>query len=80
MKSKKSIIAITIIVAFVLIIPLRLARNDGGTIEYSAILYKVIDWHEVKTVLSEETGEYENYVARDDIEFKIFPFNWISND
>lgn len=54
--------------------PLKL--KDGGTVVWSAILYKVIAWHRIEPVLNEQTGEYE-HTYYEATEFKIFPFNWI---
>lgn len=42
---KRKIILILIIVFIILLFPIRMIYKDGGTKEYSAILYKVIKWN-----------------------------------
>lgn len=42
---KKAIIVMVIIVLFVLLIPTPMHLNDGGTVEYKALLYKVSKVH-----------------------------------
>ena len=45
---KKIIIAITILVLLVLLIPFPNRLNDGGTVHYNAIIYDVYDVHKIK--------------------------------
>mgnify|MGYP000889095219 FL=1 len=45
---KRIIIVIVIILALVLLVPTPIAYYDGGTVEYRAILYRVIDYHKLK--------------------------------
>jgi len=80
MKKSKMIISVTVIILTILLFPIKLVRNDGGTKEYRAILYTVIDWHELRIRYNEETCEEESYIARDDIEIIIFPKNWKKSD
>lgn len=42
---KKAIIVMVIIVLFILLIPTLMHLNDGGTVEYKALLYKVSKVH-----------------------------------
>lgn len=42
---KKAIIVMVIIVLFILLIPTPMHLNDGGTVEYKALLYKVSKVH-----------------------------------
>ncbi len=42
---KKAIIVMVIIVLFILVIPTPMHLNDGGTVEYKALLYKVSKVH-----------------------------------
>lgn len=55
MKNKLWIL-ITIIVIAILIVPNKKVCNDGGTIEYSAILYKVIKWNRIRPYEENKTG------------------------
>lgn len=42
---KKTIIFIIIIILLILLIPIPMHLNDGGTVEYRAILYKISNVH-----------------------------------
>lgn len=42
---KKAIIVMVIIVLFILLIPTPMHLNDGGTVEYKALLHKVSKVH-----------------------------------
>lgn len=42
---KKAIIIMIIIVLIILLIPIPRGLNDGGTVEYTALLYKVSKVH-----------------------------------
>lgn len=57
---KKVIIAICILVAFILLFPVRLQKKDGGTVEYKALLYKVSDVHSLTTLEEHENGKEFN--------------------
>ena len=45
---KKAIIVMIIIVLIILLIPIPRGLNDGGTVEYTALLYKVSKVHRYK--------------------------------
>jgi len=49
-------IFIIIIVLLILIFPTRKVANDGGTVEYSALLYKVINWNRIRILEENKTG------------------------
>ncbi|MDD2434818.1 MAG: hypothetical protein PHO63_01035 [Bacilli bacterium] len=57
---------ILIIILLILIIPIRLKYKDGGTVEYKAVLYKVIKWNRMI-----EFGEYKTGT-----EVILFPNNF----
>ena len=42
---KKVMLAVGILLAVILLVPVPLRCKDGGSIEYHAILYSVTDWH-----------------------------------
>ena len=52
---KKSILIITILVGIILLFPIPMFLNDGGSIEYKALLYKVTKYHRLDPIES-ETG------------------------
>lgn len=56
--------------------PLVLQQNDGGTVEYRALLYRAAFYHRI---LPEEQGRaivtYDTH-----IEIAFFPFNWMTQD
>ncbi|NLZ46903.1 MAG: hypothetical protein GX896_09470 [Clostridiales bacterium] len=57
---KKIIIAIVIVLALISLIPVVIRYDDGGTVEYKAILYSVTKYHmlddESETGYAEGTG------------------------
>ena len=50
MKKKSIIILVIIIVLIILLIPIPRYLNDGGSVEYRALLYKVTDYHKLEPV------------------------------
>ncbi len=42
---KKVIVSLCIVLAVILLFPVRLLYKDGGTVEYKAVLYSVKDVH-----------------------------------
>lgn len=70
MKLKKILIIIAVLV--ILLFPIKRTYKDGGTKEYSAILYKVIKWHTIDE--NYESGFYES------TDFHIFPTNFHTLD
>lgn len=62
---KKVIIGICILLAIVLLIPIRMHLNDGGTVVYNAILYRVEKVHRIDTDEStEEVGYLEGTIVK----------------
>ena len=57
---KKFIITVCIIFAIVLLFPIPLHLKDGGTVEYTAILYKVSDVHCLTSSEEIENGKMYN--------------------
>ena len=51
---KKTIIIIIIVILFVLLIPIPMHLNDGGTIEYKALTYKISKVHRLTGDLEKE--------------------------
>lgn len=49
-------ILIIIAVVLILIFPIKNVYRDGGTVEYSAILYKVIKWNRIRVYEENKTG------------------------
>lgn len=71
MKRKTSIFIISIIFLVVLLIPIKNVYKDGGTITYSAALYKVVKWHKINVTIE---GGYKTGT-----EVFVFPknlFDW----
>lgn len=57
---KKIIFTIFILLAIVLLCPIPMRMNDGGTVHYNAILYDVYDVHRIKPVdMPNADGTYE---------------------
>ena len=74
LKSKLNFKVILLIIGilFVLLVPIKKTYKDGGTREYSAILYKVIKWHTLD-------DDYESGY-KDTTEIHIFPTKFHSLD
>ena len=53
MKNKKVIILIVVIIALILLFPIPMFLNDGGSIEYRALLYTVTKYHKLAPIGSE---------------------------
>ncbi len=81
MKKNKKLIIFLIILLVLSIIPLPIMRNDGGTIEYNAILYQVIIWHEINpSAVYDENGRYVVGAQPQFLtgtSFYIFPSNFL---
>lgn len=62
---KKLITIVCIISALVLLIPIPMKLKDGGTTEYTAILYKISDVHALTTMEDREKGKefYEGIIV-----------------
>lgn len=64
----KKKIVIVILVLIVLLFPIRTQYKDGGTIEYKALLYRVIKWHNLD-------NNYDDNI-RTGTEFHLVPMNF----
>lgn len=49
-------IFVMIVILIILVFPIKKECNDGGTVEYSAILYKVINWNRMRIYEENKTG------------------------
>ena len=70
MKRKTSITILSIIILIILLIPIKTIYKDGGTITYSAVLYKVVKWHKINDIIE---GGYKT-----GIEVIVFPKNYLN--
>lgn len=46
MNKKLKITLIILAVLIILVIPIKSTKDDGGTVVYNSLTYKIIDWHE----------------------------------
>ena len=70
MNKKLKITLIIIAILIILVIPIKSTKDDGGTVVYNSLTYKIIDWHE-------ENITYEDgYKTGRDVYF--FPKNFKS--
>lgn len=70
MKRKFGIV-LAIIVLLILTIPIPIGpAKDGGTKQYSALTYKIVDWNHL----------YDNGEIYDDTEIYLFPLNFKTVD
>ena len=51
---KKIIIAVCILLALVLLTPMRYEPDDGGTVAYEAVLYRIYDVHTLNPDMESE--------------------------
>ncbi len=65
---KKRIIFIVIIILIILIIPIKFKYEDGGTIEYKSLTYKIIKWHKL--------DNYYDSGYKTGTEMHLFPNNF----
>ena len=63
---------IAIILAAVLLLPLPMQLNDGGTVEYWAILYKVSCVHSIKATESDTEIEFNEGIILEILGFEVF--------
>ena len=66
---KKKVIIMVIFVLLVLLVPIPMSLNDGGTIEYKALLYKVSKIHRLNA--NSLTG-YEDGITIEILGLKIY--------
>ena len=57
---KKIVLAISILLAIVLLFPIPMRLKDGGTVEYRALLYSVSDVHRLAPAA--ESGYEEGWI------------------
>lgn len=70
MNKKLKITLIILAVIIILVVPIKSTKDDGGTVVYNSLTYKIIDWHE-------ENITYEDgYKTGRDVYF--FPKNFKS--
>lgn len=65
---KKIIAAVCVLIAVILLVPVRLQYKDGGTVEYKAVLYSIYDVH--RAIGSED--EYLDGIIIEILGFKFF--------
>ena len=66
---KKTIIIILILVALILLFPIREQAKDGGTVLYNAILYDVYDVHRLST---EEGKDFDEGIIIEILGVEVF--------
>ena len=59
MNKKLKILLIVLAVIIILVIPIKSTKDDGGTVVYNSLTYKIINWHE------ENITYVEGYKAAD---------------
>jgi len=77
LKTKKiNIVIIVLVVIFLIcLIPIKAKRKDGGTVEYAAVLYKVIVWNQIYN--DPDSDEIKYHTGTN---VYIFPFNFGQKD
>ena len=61
---KKVMIGICVLLAIVLLVPIPMRLNDGGTVVYHAVLYQVEDVHRLGAVDTAEDEYLEGMIVR----------------
>jgi len=70
MKKVGIIIFVIVFLLLICLIPIKTVQKDGGTVVYSAVLYKVIIWH--RGYITEQNEP--DFITGTD--FYFFPFNF----
>ena len=65
----KTLVVLIIVILFILLIPIPMYLNDGGTVEYKAILYKISNVHRLTGDLEKE---YEDGTIIEILGFEVF--------
>lgn len=79
MKKRRIILIILIIVAL-LFIPFSFVQyDDGGTVAYGALVYKIVVWERLEMVY-DETGEPGRLTEYQNTTVYWFPFNFMDID
>lgn len=70
---KKAIIIVCVLLIIVLLFPIPMRLRDGGTVQYKAILYTVLDIHSLATIEEQEAGkEFNEGTIVEILGFEIF--------
>lgn len=70
---KKVIIIVVVIALLILLFPIPVHKKDGGTVEYTALLYKVSKVHSLTTLEEMENGKtYNEGIIIEILGFEIY--------
>lgn len=66
---KRFICALAVIVSMLLLFPIRGQMKDGGSVEYRAILYRVVDVHRIS---DDPDKEFDEGIIVEILGFEVF--------
>ena len=73
-KHKKRAVLIVLLL-LILLLPLPMTRNDGGSIDFCAVLYRCTVWHQINPAYQD--GPSTEPKCLTGVSFAFFPFHFI---
>ena len=71
--NKKVTIVMVFVVLLILLVPIPMHLNDGGTVEYKALLYKISKVHSLTSIEEMENGkQYNEGIIVEILGFEIY--------
>lgn len=70
-KVRVILLSVALVVLFWLLFPIKSVLQDGGTIRYRAVLYEIVEHHELDTF----SNDGEIIPGNKSLEIRIFPWN-----
>ena len=66
---KKTVVILLVLVAFVLLFPVRMQAKDGGSVHYTAALYQIKDVHQFS---DQEGKEFDEGIIIEILGYEVF--------
>ena len=66
---KKALVILLILVALILLFPIRMQAKDGGSVHYKAVLYQVKDVHQFS---DQEGKDFDEGIIIEILGFEVF--------
>ena len=66
---------ISLLLLLILLLPLPMTRNDGGSIDFCAVLYRCTVWHQINPAYQDGPSTEPKFLTG--VSFAFFPFHFI---
>ena len=73
-KHKKRAVVIVVLL-LILLLPLPMTRNDGGSIDFCAVLYRCTVWHQINPAYQKGASTEPEFLTG--VSFAFFSFHFI---